>query len=612
MAKARRKGLGEDDDDASAAPPPSLRSRSTDEEGTSRGAEEAVTGKDRLRLAPALELEKSKHPPRKEEGGEQDTKNVVCSEPAATNAGNQGNQGPFRHSHRKAYRLAMTGRLAMTDSSDADEDIESIDSDLRPGAVLIDSARGNNNDNDDGTVQYSAIFVQNPTDTNGNGETLQDDGDGGGEESNSDDDKLVVAELAPDTVVGTAVRWRGASRKQIVIMISVFVIIIVSLSVAVAMLVGSSSTPSPSESINVAASASSEPPSTSSPSTTFPVGGSQDPSSHPSSTTSEEEEARSSHVPSSVPTLKPSPSSVIALPSSTTTTQKPSLGTIQPTRSETSAPTAAQTTIRSPADLLFMVTEPTAAPITGAPTSQEPLAAPATTAPTPRPPTNTPTTQAATSRPTKQPTDTPTSRSLTKNPTRAPAGVLTVFPTPGPSKKPTVAPTTQSPSSNPTKTPSSHPTAAPSPTPTDFQTRNPTPRPSESPTRTPSLRPTKAPSPAPSQNPTKRPTAAPTSSLLVDLEPYFPDVPNTLCQERALTWLESDSGRLSFPNQALTRFVLAVLYCDTGDNESWNQREFWISEASVCDWEGVACLDENDVSELNLGTYTVCVTYWPL
>jgi hypothetical protein len=99
------------------------------------------------------------------------------------------------------------------------------------------------------------------------------------------------------------------------------------------------------------------------------------------------------------------------------TTQKPSVGTIQPTRSETSAPTAAQTPIRSPSDLLFMTTEPTSAPITGAPISQEPLAAPATTAPTPRP-TSMPSTQAPTSRPTKHPTNHPTVAATTKVPTR--------------------------------------------------------------------------------------------------------------------------------------------------------------------------------------------------
>jgi hypothetical protein len=52
--------------------------------------------------------------------------------------------------------------------------------------------------------------------------------------------------LAPHTVVGTAVRWRGFSRTQGVLLISVFVIVVVSLSVAFALLVDSRPTDAPS------------------------------------------------------------------------------------------------------------------------------------------------------------------------------------------------------------------------------------------------------------------------------------------------------------------------------------------------------------------------------
>jgi hypothetical protein len=90
------------------------------------------------------------------------------------------------------------------------------------------------------------------------------------------------------------------------------------------------------------------------------------------------------------------------------------------------------------------------------------------------------------------------------------------------------------------------------------------------------------------------------------LTSLFPGLPASANQERALEWLEVDSGVLSLPEAPsyvlVKRFVLAVLYYAT-DGAKWANNNEWLSGRSVCEWHGVSC-DANDdaVSFLDLGT----------
>jgi hypothetical protein len=98
------------------------------------------------------------------------------------------------------------------------------------------------------------------------------------------------------------------------------------------------------------------------------------------------------------------------------------------------------------------------------------------------------------------------------------------------------------------------------------------------------------------------PTDAPIDGIETILSSVFPNFPSSTEQEEALDWLlEEDSGLESFPDELVTRFVLAVFYFAT-DGENWVDNEGWLSEGSVCDWAGFSCLN-NERRELNLSTY---------
>ena len=56
---------------------------------------------------------------------------------------------------------------------------------------------------------------------------------------------------------------------------------------------------------------------------------------------------------------------------------------------------------------------------------------------------------------------------------------------------------------------------------------------------------------------------------------------------RAMSWILFDDDS-NDPVQMVSRFALAAIYFDL-DGDSWPKRDGWVSESSVCEWDGIDC-----------------------
>ena len=154
------------------------------------------------------------------------------------------------------------------------------------------------------------------------------------------------------------------------------------------------------------------------------------------------------------------------------------------------------------------------------------------------------------------------------------------------------------PSPMPTLLPTNRPTHAPSPFPTKAPTQLPTRAPSSLPTKNPTALPTLH----PSHLPTELPTTVDFLALVSLLENFFNDpFPSSNLHREALLWLTNDDAFVVArdPEQLLERFVMVLFYLG---REPWADSTDWLSDDSICTWEGVDC-DNGRIERFDIGTF---------
>ena len=204
--------------------------------------------------------------------------------------------------------------------------------------------------------------------------------------------------------------------------------------------------------------------------------------------------------------------------------------------------------------------------------------------------------------PTSPPTPTPTASPTTQAPTLPGATPFpTAWPTPEPTPSPTASPTTALPTARPTPLPTGSPTPEPTPSPTATPTSFPTETPTKFPTRTPTSTPSGSPSASPSMAPVDI-TSTPLFSYLITLgTPADVLTDPTTPQGRAFRWLLQPTVEQISVFRVPQRYALVALdyALHASDTTSSSSSVSWRREdADICDWQGVTCDTNSEVTEV--------------
>jgi hypothetical protein len=60
--------------------------------------------------------------------------------------------------------------------------------------------------------------------------------------------------------------------------------------------------------------------------------------------------------------------------------------------------------------------------------------------------------------------------------------------------------------------------------------------------------------------------------------------------------------------QLLERYIVVLFYYSTGGEDNWTLKAGWLSEDTICDWDGLSCLDcsgvlINEISAIALSEF---------
>jgi hypothetical protein len=110
----------------------------------------------------------------------------------------------------------------------------------------------------------------------------------------------------------------------------------------------------------------------------------------------------------------------------------------------------------------------------------------------------------------------------------------------------------------------------------------------------------------PSETPAGSPS--PTEDRIFPLQSFLASYlgegfPMSVTERDALYWLAfNDTGMLAFNSQLLERYILVLFYFETG-GDNWRYKTGWLSEDTICVWQGVACFYSDAIADIFLGEF---------